>query len=165
MQASFTLTNLSTRTVNVSLGVRTQDEGAAAVDFSLRPNNIHLRPGHSVLVHIGAVTASTPSGASTADGAVVADIAGGGQIRVPWAIAFGPDNVDLIARATLSSHAFAASDITPALLALDVGRVLRVARQTEIRPVAQLDVDLWRADGTRVGLLDRLRDVLPGRYT
>ncbi len=165
VQASFTLTNLSTRAVNVSLGVRTQDEGAAAVDFSLQPNSIHLRPGHSVLVRIGAVTASTPSGASTADGAVVADIAGGGQIRVPWAIAFGPDNVDLIARATLSSHAFAASDITPALLALDVGRVLRVARQTEIRPVAQLDVDLWRADGTRVGLLARLRDVLPGRYT
>ena len=28
-----------------------------------------------------------------------------------------------------------------------------------------LDVDLWRADGTRIGLLVRLRDVLPGRYT
>jgi len=31
--------------------------------------------------------------------------------------------------------------------------------------VQQLDVLLQRADGTAVGLLARLRDVLPGRYT
>jgi len=163
--ASFTLTNLSTRAVHVSLGVSTQDEGAAAVDFTLHPTSIHLRAGHSVLVRIGAVTASAPSGASTADGAIVARVAGGGQIRVPWAIAFGPDGVDLIDRASLSATSFRASDVRPALLSLDVGRVLAVAGQTEIRPLALLDVDLWRADGTRLGLLARLRDVLPGRYT
>jgi hypothetical protein len=118
-----------------------------------------------VLVRIGAVTASAPSGSSTADGAVVVRVAGGGQIRVPWAIAFGPDGVDLIGRASLSAKSFKASDVTPALLALDVGRVLGVAGQSEIRPLAMLDVDLWRSDGTRVGLLARLRDVLPGRYT
>jgi hypothetical protein len=43
--------------------------------------------------------------------------------------------------------------------------VLDVAGRPEIRPLQILDVDLWRADGTRVGLLARLRDVLPGRYT
>jgi hypothetical protein len=165
VQASFTLTNLSTRAIHVALGVRTQDEGAAAVDFSLRPAGVHLRPGHSILVRLGAVTASAPSGSSTADGAIVATVVGGGQIRVPWAIAFGPDNVDLIARAALSAKTFTASDVTPALLSLDVGRVLRVSGQAEIRPLALLDVDLWRSDGTRVGLLARLRDVLPGRYT
>ena len=37
VKASFTLTNLSTRTVRAALAVRTQDEGAAAVDFSLQP--------------------------------------------------------------------------------------------------------------------------------
>ena len=31
--------------------------------------------------------------------------------------------------------------------------------------MARLDVVLWRADGTQVGTLARLRDVLPGRYT
>jgi hypothetical protein len=55
--------------------------------------------------------------------------------------------------------------VTPALLAIDAGRVLGVAGAPEIRPLQLLDVDLWRADGTRVGLLARLRDVLPGRYT
>ena len=63
---------------------------------------------------------------------------------MPWAIAFGPQNVDLISRATLSAKSFKASDVTPALLALDVGRVLQVSGHTEIRPLSQLDVELWR---------------------
>src|SRR5205085_6409033 len=87
VKASFTLTNLSTRTVRLTLAVRTQDEGAAAVDFSLRPSRVQLRQGHSVLVRLNAITASAPSGNATADGAVVVGVAGGGGIRVPWAIA------------------------------------------------------------------------------
>ncbi len=43
--------------------------------------------------------------------------------------------------------------------------MLTVSGHPEIRPVARLDVVLWRADGTQVGTLARLRDVLPGRYT
>ena len=165
VKASLTLTNLSTRTVRATLGVRTQDEGAAAVDFSLKPNHIRLRPGQSVLVRLGALTASAPSGSTTADGVIVASVSGGGGLRVPWAIAFGPDRLDLIAKATLSSRSFTASDVRPTLLSIDAGRVLGVAGRPEIRPLQLLDVDLWRADGTRVGLLARLRDVLPGRYT
>jgi hypothetical protein len=118
-----------------------------------------------VLVHVNALTASAPSGSSTADGTIVAGIEGGGGIHVPWAIAFGPGDVDLIAHATLSSTSFKRSDVTPALLSIDAGRVLDVAGRPEVRPLALLDVDLWRADGTRIGLLVRLRDVLPGRYT
>jgi hypothetical protein len=165
VKAPLTLTNLSTRTVHATLAIHTQDEGAAAVDFSLQPNRIQLRPGQSVLVHLAALTASAPSGGSTADGAIVASVSGGGVVRVPWAIAFGPDRLDLIAKATLSSKSFTASDVTPTLLAIDAGRVLGVSGRPEIRPLAMLDVDLWRADGTRIGLLARLRDLLPGRYT
>ena len=165
VKASFTLTNLSTRTVRTTVSVRTQDEGAAAVDFIVRPNRARLLPGQSVLVHVNALTASAPSGSSTADGTIVAGIEGGGGIHVPWAIAFGPGDVDLIAHATLSSTSFKRSDVTPALLSIDAGRVLDVAGRPEVRPLALLDVDLWRADGTRIGLLVRLRDVLPGRYT
>ena len=165
VKTSFTLTNLSTRGVRATIAVRTQDEGAAAVDFILSPNHVSLRPGHSVLVHLNALTASAPSGSSTADGTIVVSIDGGGGVHVPWAIAFGPDDVDLIAQATLSAKSFKASDITPALLSIDAGRVLGVAGRPDIRPLALLDVDLWRADGTRIGLLVRLRDVLPGRYT
>jgi hypothetical protein len=84
---------------------------------------------------------------------------------VPWAIAFGGDDVDLIASARLSASVFGHSDTKPALLALDAGRVLEIGGRPEIRPVRQLDVVLYRADGNRVGLLVRLRDVLPGRIT
>ena len=139
--------------------------GAAAVDFSLEPNRVRLVPGESVLVHLSALTASAPFGNATADGAIIAGIDGGGGVRVPWAIAFGPDRLDLIANATLSSPSFKASDVTPTLLSIDAGRVVGVAGRPEIRPLELLDVDLSRADGTRVGLLARLRDVLPGRYT
>jgi subtilisin family serine protease len=165
VKASFTLTNLSTRVVRATTAVRTQNEGAAAVDFSLSPHRVVLRPGESVLLHVNALTASAPSGNSTADGTIVANVDGGGGVHVPWAIAFGPENVDLIAKATLSAKAFKASDVTPTLLAIDAGRVLGSTGRPEIRPLLLLDVDLWRADGTRVGLLARLRDVLPGRYT
>jgi subtilisin family serine protease len=165
VKASFTLTNLSTRVVRATVAVQTEDEGAAAVDFALSPHRVALHPGESVLIHINALTASAPSGSSTADGTIVASVDGGGGVHVPWAIAFGPDRVDLIARATLSAKSFKASDVTPALLSIDAGRVLGVAGRPEIRPLLVLDVDLWRADGTRVGLLARLRDVLPGRYT
>jgi hypothetical protein len=165
VKASFTVTNLSTRTLHLSLGARTQDEGAAAVDFHVHPTRITLEQGKSVLVRLNAITASAPSGTATADGSVVVSVQGGGGVRVPWAIAFGTNDVDLIGSATLSAESFGHSDTRPALLALDAGRVLEVDGRPEIRPVRQLDVVLQRADGTSVGLLVRLRDVLPGRYT
>jgi hypothetical protein len=165
VKASFTVTNLSTRTLHLSLGARTQDEGAAAVDFRVHPTRITLQRGKSVLVRVNAITASAPSGTATADGSVLVNVQGGGGIRIPWAIAFGTNDVDLIGSATLSAKSFGRSDTKPALLALDAGRVLEVGGRPEIRPVRQLDVVLRRADGTTVGLLARLRDVLPGRYT
>jgi hypothetical protein len=33
-----------------------------------------------------------------------------------------------------------------------------------IEPVGVLELELWTADGRRLGVLARLRDVLPGRY-
>ena len=32
-------------------------------------------------------------------------------------------------------------------------------------PLSRLDLELWSPDGGRIGLLARLRDVLPGRYS
>jgi hypothetical protein len=165
VKSSFTLTNLSTRPLRLTLAVRTQDEGAAAVDFHVRPGRVQLPRGESVEITLNAITASAPSGNATSDGTVVVGVEGGGGIRIPWAIAFGPPDVDLIGSATLSSRSFAASDTKPALLAVDAGRVLQVAGKVQIRPVSRLDVQLWRADGSQIGTLARLRDVLPGRYT
>jgi hypothetical protein len=165
VKASFTLTNLSTRPLRLTLGVRTLGEGAAAVDFTVRPGRITLPKGASVLVRLNAITASAPSGHAPAQGVVLAAVRGGGGIRIPWAIAFGSPDVDLIAGATLAERSFRASDTKPILLGVDAGRVLDVDGRPEIRPLRQLDVLVYRRDGTGLGLLARLRDVLPGRYT
>jgi subtilisin family serine protease len=165
LRATFTLRNLSAHAVRVRLGVHTQDDGAAAVALSIRPARVLLRPGRSTVVHVDAVTQSRPVGTAPADGAVVARVEGGAEIHVPWAIAFRSAPVGLIRSASLSARTFAASDTTPALLSLDAGRVLDVSGRPAIIPVRQLDVELWRAGGTEVGMLMRMRDVLPGRYT
>ena len=64
-------------------------------------------------------------------------------------------------------HAFAksfrASDRVPAVLTVQAGQVRDRAGRRQLRPLSQLDVELWRG-GERLGLLARLRDVLPGRY-
>jgi hypothetical protein len=165
VKASFTLTNLSSRALRLTLAVRTQDEGAAAVDFSLVPARVGLAPGKSVLVRMRAITASAPTGTATADGAVLVSAQGGATIRVPWAIAFGAPDTNLVGSAALSATSFTASDAKPALVAVDAGRVLTVSGHPEIRPIRRLDVVLWHDHGAAVGTLARLRDVLPGRYT
>jgi subtilisin family serine protease len=162
---SFTLTNLSTRPLRLAIAARTFDEGAAAVDFRVRPERVRLYRGRSVTVHVNAITSSAPNGGAPTDGAIVVGVEGGGGVRIPWAIAFGRADLDLIPAARLSARSFAASDTKPALLSLDAGRVLVVDRRIELRPLSRLDVQLWRADGSEIGTLARLRDVLPGRYT
>ena len=116
-------------------------------------------------MHIDALTASRAIGDETADGAVIGSVAGGGTVRIPWALAFDAQPVDLIARASLSRTAFAASDTRPALLTLQAGRVIATGGRIEVRPLARLDVVLRRAGGASLGLLARVRDVLPGLYT
>jgi len=72
---------------------------------------------------------------------------------------------ELIRSAALSTKAFRPSDRNPALLSVDAGGIRTIAGSLELLPLARLDVGLARADGTPIGLLARLRDVLPGRYT
>jgi hypothetical protein len=126
---------------------------------------VTLARGRSATIHVDAITSSAPSGSATTDGAIFVAVVGGGAVRIPWAIAFGPDDLDLMQSATLSTTSFTPSDTKPALLSVDAGRLLAVEGKLAIRPVSRLDVQLWRTNGTEVGTLARLRDVLPGRYT
>lgn len=150
--AAFALTNLSSRRVRVSLGIRTLHEGAAEVRFTLRPRTLVLAPGTSALVHLGALTASRAIGNRTTDGAVVAAIAGGGSVRVPWAIAYAP-RADLVASASVSPNG--------RVLTVEAGRVVG----GDVQPVSELDLVLNTAAGHVVGELAHLRDLLPGRYS
>ena len=52
----------------------------------------------------------------------------------------------------------------PARLSVDAGALVAAAESPELDRVARLDVELWRGS-QRLGLLARVRDLLPGRHT
>jgi hypothetical protein len=104
-------------------------------------------------------------GTAPAEGVVVVTPAAGREIRVPWTITFGPRLPASLADVRLSTHAFAPSDAAPALLSFVAGSVRRSGGEPDVLPLSRLDLELWSPRGGRIGLLARLRDVLPGRYS
>jgi hypothetical protein len=157
-----TIRNVSTRRLKVSVGLLQLRQGAADVSFSLKPDHFALRPRRAQKVTVLALANNEPTGDRPAEGVIVVRAAGAGTIRIPWAITFGPPSTNLLGAVQLSQRAFKPSDVPPALLTLRAGKVLRSSMGDEIRPVRRLDVDLLRANGERIGLLARLRDVIPG---
>jgi hypothetical protein len=79
--------------------------------------------------------------------------------RVPWVVVPARPRQPLLGGVKISSTTFKPSDSAPAVLSLTAGRVAG----GELRPVARLDLELWRG-GRNLGVLVRLRDLLPGRY-
>jgi hypothetical protein len=51
------------------------------------------------------------------------------------------------------------------LLSFVAGSVRRAAGLPDVLPLSRLDLQVWSPTGGRIGLLARLRDVLPGRYS
>jgi subtilase family protein len=154
--------NVSTRRLAVAADVQSFTKGAAAISFSIRPNRFVLAPGSSLRVQVQALVTSEPTGRASSQGVVVFRGEGTTALRVPWAITFGPKSTNLIGGVQLEESSFVPSDVSPALLTLRAGKVLRTPAGEEIRPVRRLDVDLLRANGERIGLLARLRDLIPG---
>lgn len=157
-----TVRNVSTRRLVLSAGVVRLREGAATLSFSVRPDRFALRPGRSRRVQVQALAATEPVGRRHAEGVVVLRAAGSRPLRVPWAITFGPPSTNLLGGVQLSSAAFRPSDVRPALLTLRAGKVVRTDDGDEIRPVRRLDVELLHGSGERIGVLARLRDLIPG---
>jgi hypothetical protein len=135
---------------------------AATISFSVRPDRFALRPGRSRRVLVQALVTDEPVGSEHAEGFVLFQAAGTRPLRVPWAITFGPPSTNLLGAVQLSSNAFRPSDEQPALLTLRAGKVVRTAGGEEIRPVRRLDVELLRGNGELLGVLARLRDLIPG---
>jgi hypothetical protein len=49
------------------------------------------------------------------------------------------------------------------VLTVQAGQVQDLAGRRQVRPLSRIDVELWRGR-TKIGILARLRDVLPGRF-
>ena len=90
---------------------------------------------------------------------------GAQPVRIPWAIARREaDRAPLVGDVQLSHTEFSPSDLAPVVLAFRAGRADRALDGEMIEPVGVLELELWTAEGRRLGVLARMRDVLPGRY-
>jgi hypothetical protein len=143
-----TLHNVSTRRLVVT---------APALDLRVVPNRVAIPRGKSARIR---VRTDAPRGSA---GVLPLTPAGGQTLRIPWLVVSEPPAGTLLPRAVLDDTSFAPSDTTPAVLAVQVGR-LDTHAGLQIEPVARLDVLLYTAAGTFIGLLTRERDLLPGSY-
>jgi hypothetical protein len=96
---------------------------------------------------------------------LVATPEAGLPIDVPWVITFGPRITATLSSVHLSLKTFTPSDTRPALLSFVAGAVPSSDQGPDIQPDAAVDLELWSAKGGRIGLLARMLDVLPGRYS
>ena len=109
------------------------------------------------------VSTSEPPAASIA-GTIVA-ASGGSVARIPWIVTMGPrDTGSLLGAVALSTGTLKPSLANPALLTFRAGSAAAGPDGLVIEPVALLEVELRAANGKRLGLLARLRDLLPGTY-
>jgi minor extracellular serine protease Vpr len=153
--------NVSTRRVTVSVAAAA--EGIAGLSIAARPDRLRLAPGATATVALTARLAFRPQRLGAIQGRARLEVAGGGRVVVPWAVALPAEHAALVGRLDLSATSFRASDRAPTVLTVQVGQVRDLAGRRQLRPVSLLDVELWRGE-KKVGLLARLRDVLPGRY-
>jgi len=156
-----TVTNVSTR--RLPIAVAAQVQGIAGVSVRARPERLRLRAGESAKVVLTARVAFLPRNLGAVAGTIRLDVAGGGRVEIPWAVTLPSPNVRLLGQIRLSAAAFRVSDRAPAVLSVRAGSVSDRFGRIQLRPLARLDVELWRG-GEKLGLLARLRDVLPGSY-
>jgi subtilisin family serine protease len=152
------LRNVSSR----RLLVRILTPGQGGLLISAKPRHVRLKPRGQVTVRLQARLRGAPPVGGSAEGAVLAIARGAGSLKVPWAITFGGQARSLISSVALSASAFTPSDTTPAVLTLRAGSLVEALTGPQVEPLARLDVELWHGP-RRIGLLARLRDLLPGR--
>ncbi len=153
--------NVSSRRLTVNLAAAA--EGIAGVAVTVRPEQVQLGAGQRRRVVFIARIGFVPRGLGAIAGRARLEVSGGGRIIVPWAVALPVRGSALIGGLQLSTSSFRASDRAPAVLTVQAGQVSDLSGRRQLRPVSRLDVELWRGR-ERLGLVARLRDVLPGRY-
>ena len=149
--------NVSTRRLRLRVAGGIRGE---ILSVAVSPRRLVLAPGASATLHVGVrVAHRLPKPVA---GVITVIPESGQPIRVPWIAAPQPRG-GLLARVKLSPAAFNPAD-SFAVLDLFAGR-LRLGAHPYVNPVGRLDIALWTKKGKRLGLLARLRDQLPGRYT
>lgn len=158
---TLTLRNVSRRPLEVV--VDTGRVKATGVRITVAPRRLRLRPGAERELAVTARVRVRPTPPGALRGSLVLRVRNGRWLRIPWAVAAPVVRAPLVSRLVLSREAFEPSDTEPAVLAFVAGRVDGTRERPQLRPLAELAVDLYRGR-TLVGTLARIRDVLPGRY-
>jgi subtilisin family serine protease len=155
------LRNVSSRRLTIT--VAAEVEGIAGVSVAAKPERVQLAPGRRRTVRLTAKVTFLPRGLGAIGGVVRLESSGGGELALPWAVALPVTDAPLLGAVRLSVASFRASDQAPAVLSVRAGGVANVSGKRQLQPLERLDVELWWRH-RRIGLLARLRDVLPGSY-
>jgi hypothetical protein len=157
---TLTVRNVSTRRLAVAVTARVP--GVAGIAIEVEPRRLSIPRGGSGTVRLIARAGFLSRSLGVAEGAI--RIRSGTQaIAVPWTVAFPPAPAGLLSDVSLSADRFRASDTQPAVLSLRAGKVDVTGGVPQVQPVETLEVQLWHKR-RQVGVLARLRNVLPGRY-
>jgi hypothetical protein len=149
--------NVSTRTLRLRVSGAVRGE---VFSLALSPHRLVVGPGKSADVHVAVRAAHRlPRPLS---GAITITPASGLPIRVPWVAAAKPRG-SLLGHVRLSPARFSPAE-TFAVLRVPAGR-LRFGAHPYVEPVSRLEIAIWTKKGKRLGVLARLRDLLPGNYT
>jgi subtilisin family serine protease len=157
---TLTLRNVSTRALTVDAYARTRGQG---IVLRLAPRRLRIPPGREANIRI-AVRVAELTRADVVSGIIRIAPRGSQPLVVPWSVLLAPPPPDLIGDIELSERSFEPSDLTPAVLTVRLGTIERERGRDVLQPVHRLDVYLAEDDGAVVGLLARLRDVLPGQF-
>lgn len=149
--------NVSVRPLIVSIKV--DGPAASPIRFRVAPARFRLAPGTRRMVRLRVMATKGVREGMQFEGSVRVAPTSGLPVRVPWSIVVRSRSSDLLSDVELSQESLRPSDAAPAVLSLQAGRVLS---STEVRALERLDIELWRK-GRNLGLLARLRNVLPSR--
>jgi subtilisin family serine protease len=152
--------NLSSRRLTVELAADRRDRGGArALVFAFAPSQVRIRP-HGIATVYVAVRALASMG-DPVEGQLTIRPRGSNAIHVPWLITVRPRHDALLSSVRISSDDFRPSDTAPAVLSFQAGRI---AAGGQLEPVALLVLHLRGSDGSKLGTLAQLRDLLPGHF-
>ncbi|MFL5962047.1 MAG: S8 family serine peptidase [Gaiellaceae bacterium] len=154
--------NVSTRRLQLSLSPVADGE-SEALKFKVVPDRLVLGIGRSARVQV-TVTAPAAPRVRLITGVLQISAAGSETLRVPWALGFRRYAANLVPRVTLSDSSFKPSDANPAILTVQAGNLVR-DHGLQIQPVSRLDVLLYTSSGRYIGVMARLRNLLPGSYS
>ena len=139
------------------------DGDDANLRFRIRPSTVFVPIGRARTVRV-TVTAPDAPAVRLVTGAVHVSAPGTETLRIPWALLFREPKGALLGRVSLSTSSFPASDTDPSILTLRAGALVR-DDGLQILPVRRLDILLYTASGRFIGVMARLRDLLPGAYS